>query len=185
MKGSMFSTEIAEPYAQALMSLAQSNHTTDRLGDEIRDLLNLLDDSPELQGFIANPIFQEEDKKPILRRILGEDASPYLVNFLMLLVDKNRIIFLQEIGEQYLALLRKLNNTVLAKVTSATELNEEQRQAVSEKVKALTGAQGVELKLAVDPDLIGGVTIEVGSQAFDASIRGQLRRIGYSLGIAA
>ena len=109
----------------------------------------------------------------------------YSLNFIMLLVDKRRIIFLEEICQQYLTLLRKLTNTVLAEVTSARELNDRQLQAVSDKIKELTGVQGVEVKTKIDPDLIGGVTIKVGSQVFDASLRGQLRRISLSLGSAA
>ena len=112
---------------------------------------------------------------------MGSDANPYLVNFMMLLVDKRRIVFLEPIVEQYLDLLRKLNETVLAEVTSATELNEEQQQNLVEKVKAIANARDVELKTSVDPDLIGGVIIKVGSKVIDASLRGQLRRISISL----
>jgi F-type H+-transporting ATPase subunit delta len=181
MKGSLFTTEIAEPYVQALMSVAQAHDLANAFGDELRSLLALLEASQELRACIGNPVIQEADKKALLRRIMGEQANPYLLNFLMLLVDKRRIAFLEEICRQYLELLRKLNNTVLAEITVATELNEQQQQAVSDKVKALTGAQAVELKTTVDPDLIGGVIIRVGSQIFDASLRGQLRRIGLSL----
>ncbi|WP_013325415.1 ATP synthase F1 subunit delta [Gloeothece verrucosa] len=183
MKGSSLGTEIAEPYAQALMSVSQSNNLTERFGEEIRSLLELLDNSPELQEFLSNPVFGESSKKEILARILGEGTHPYLQNFVKLLVDKRRIVFLKAVGEQYLALLRQLTNTVLAEAISATELNDDQRQAVIEKVKSLTGAQSVELKTSVNPDLIGGVIIKVGSQIFDASIRGQLRRISLSLGV--
>jgi F-type H+-transporting ATPase subunit delta len=182
MKGSAFGSEVAEPYAQALMSVAQSNDAIDRFGDDLRSLLNLIESSQDLREFLANPIVKEPVKKEVLRRVAGEDSHPYLVNFLMLLVDKRRVIFLEKICEQYLELLRKLKNVVLAEVSSATELNDSQRQAVADKVKALTGAQAVELKTKVDSDLIGGVVIKVGSQVFDASLRGQLRRIGYSLG---
>ena len=61
-------------------------------------------------------------------------------------------------------------------------MNDGQRQAIVEKVKTLTGAAGVELQTKVEPDLIGGVIVKVGSQVFDSSLRGQLRRIGLSLG---
>jgi F-type H+-transporting ATPase subunit delta len=183
MKGSAFGTEVAEPYAQALMAVAQSNDMTDRFGDDIRALIDLIESSQDLSEFLANPVVKEPDKKAVLRRIAG-DSHPYLVNFLMLLVDKRRVIFLEKICEQYLELLRKLKNAVLAEVVSATELNEQQRQAVSDKVRALTGAQAVELKTKIDPDLIGGVIIKVGSQVYDASLRGQLRRIGYSISSA-
>ncbi|MEM8777750.1 MAG: ATP synthase F1 subunit delta [Cyanobacteria bacterium P01_G01_bin.49] len=182
MKGSLLSTEIAEPYAQALMSLAESNNITEPIGDNCRAILELLEDSPDLQNFISSPVIKEEDKRAVLNRILGDEIHHYLRNFVMLLVDKRRITFLEEVCQQYLALLRKLTNTVLAEVTASTELNDEQRQAVNEKIKALTGAQSVEMKTKNDPEIIGGVIIKVGSQIFDASLRGQLRRISVSLG---
>lgn len=185
MKGSLLSTEIAEPYAQALMSLAESHNLTESVGQSCRDILTLLEESSELRQFISSPVMKDEDKRAILNRILGDDVSQYFRNFLMLLIDKRRIIFLEEICQQYLALLRKLTNTVLAEVTSSTELSEDQQNAVTEKVKALTGAESVEMKAGVDPDLIGGVIIKVGSQVFDASLRGQLRRISVSLGAAS
>lgn len=180
----LLSTEIAEPYAQALMSVAQSHHLLEGLGEDIRSLLDLLEDSPELRDFIGNPVIQNKDKKAVLRRIVGGETSPYLLNFLMLLVDKGRAIFLEKICQQYLELLRQQTNTVLAEVTSAAELTDEQRHTVSNKVKELTGAQAVELKTSIDSDLIGGLVIRVGSQVFDLSLRGQLRRLSFNLGSA-
>ncbi|MEC4984837.1 MAG: ATP synthase F1 subunit delta [Oscillatoria sp. PMC 1068.18] len=185
MKKSLVSAEIVEPYAEALMSLAQQRDLTESFGEQIRSLLDLLENSSELNEFLSNPVVEDENKKAVVRRISGEEFDPLLMNFLMLLVDKRRIIFLEEICQQYLELLRKLNNAVLAEVSSAAELNDAQKQAVSEKVKTMTGASSVELKTKIDPDLIGGVIIRVGSQVLDASIRGQLRRIGLSLNSAA
>jgi F-type H+-transporting ATPase subunit delta len=100
---------------------------------------------------------------------------------LMLLVDKKRISVLAAICKQYLAILRQLNQTVLAEVISAVPLNETQEQAVKEKVIAMTNAQEVELEKKVDTELIGGVIIKVGSQVIDASLRGQLRRLSLRL----
>ncbi len=185
MKGSLLNSEIAEPYAQALMSLAKERDLSEDFGSACRSLVDLLADSEDLNNFISSPVVKDEDKKAVLRQILGEQANPYLMNFLMLLVDKRRIVFLAPICQQYLALLRQMTNTVLAEVISARELSEEQFQAVSQKVKELTSANSVELKTSIDPDLIGGVIIRVGSQVFDASLRGQLRRISLSLGGAA
>jgi F-type H+-transporting ATPase subunit delta len=180
MKGSAFGSEVAEPYAQALMSLAQTSDLTDRFGDDIRAFLNLIENSQDLRDFLANPVVKEPVRKEVLRQIAG-DSHPYFINFLMLLVDKRRAIFLEKVCQQYLELLRKLKNIVLAEVSSATELSDRQRQEVVEKVKALVNAQDVELQTKVDPELIGGVVIKVGSQVFDASLKGQLRRIGYNL----
>ena len=182
---SIVSAQVVEPYAEALMSVAQSNSLVEQFGDTIRSLLNAITEVPELRSFLENPLIKAEDKKAVIRRVVGEEANNYLLNFLRLLVDRRRIIFIEAIGQKYLELQRQLNNTVLAEVTSAVELSEEQKQSVSTKVKELTGAQGVELRTKIDPGLIGGVIIKVGSQVFDASLRGQLRRISVNLTSAA
>ncbi|HEY9668904.1 MAG TPA: ATP synthase F1 subunit delta, partial [Coleofasciculaceae cyanobacterium] len=90
-------------------------------------------------------------------------------------------LFVEGIAKQYQSLLRQLKQTVLAEVTSAVELTEAQQQAVREKVMAMTSAHQVDLETKIDPDLIGGVIIKVGSQVIDASLRGQLRRLGLRL----
>ncbi|WP_414752429.1 ATP synthase F1 subunit delta [Anabaena sp. CCY 9910] len=180
MTSKVANTEVAQPYAQALLSIAQSKSLTEEFGTDARTLLNLLAENQQLRNFIDNPFIAAENKKALIKQILSE-ASPYLRNFLLLLVDKRRIFFLEEILQQYLALLRQLNQTVLAEVTSAVALTEDQQQAVKEKVLALTKARQVELATKVDSDLIGGVIIKVGSQVIDSSIRGQLRRLSLRL----
>lgn len=181
MSGTLINSEVGEPYAQALMSLAQQRDLTNQFGETFRALESLLLESKEFKDFVLNPVIKGEDKKAVLKQVLGSDANPYLVNFMMLLVDKRRIVFLEPIVEQYLSLLRKLNQTVLAEVVSATELSDSQKQSIIEKVKAIADARDVELKTSIDSDLIGGVIIKVGSKVIDASIRGQLRRISISL----
>jgi F-type H+-transporting ATPase subunit delta len=163
------------------LSIAQSKNLTEEFGEDARTLLNLLSENQQLQNFIDNPFIAAENKKALITQILGEGANPYLRNFLLLLVDKRRIFFLEQILKQYLALLRQLNQTVLAEVTSAVELTQEQQQAVKEKVLAFTKARQVELETKVDSELIGGVIIKVGSQVIDSSIRGQLRRLSLRL----
>lgn len=182
MKGTLYSSEIAEPYAQALMAVAQQKNLTEAFGDDMRALLTLLAESPDFAAMLASPVVSDADKKSVLRSVMGNDANVNFVNFLMLVVDKRRIVFLAAIAEQYLSLLRQLTNTVLAEVTSALKLTDNQKDQVREKVKQLTGAQAVELSTNVDPDILGGIVIKVGSQVFDSSLRGQLRRVGMSLG---
>lgn len=184
MKGSLLSAQVLEPYAEALMSLAQSDNLIDRFGEDASSLLELLKNSEDLELFLTSPVVQETDKKAVLRQIGGDQVHPYMINFLMILVERRRIQFLEGILKQFQTQLRKLKQTIVAEVTSAIELTDAQRQSVSEKVKAMTNAHEVELDTNIDPDLIGGVIIKVGSQVIDASLRGQLRRIGLSLGRA-
>lgn len=181
MKGSLLSGEIAEPYARALMDVAQSTNSTDALGEQVRGLVALMEESPQLRDFVGNPIVDADAKKAVLRRVLGEQDNSYLGNFLMLLVDKRRIGLVDKILEQFLALLRELNKTALAEVTAAKELSEEQKQQIIDRVKVMASTDSVEIKTAVDPDLIGGVIIKVGSQVVDASVRGQLRQMAQRL----
>ena len=178
---SVIAGEIVEPYAAALMSLAKSKELTERFAEDIRSLINIMDESPELKQFMGNPVIKTEDKKAVVKRIVENQVDPYMRNFLMLLIDRGRIIFLEQIGKQYLALLRELNKTVLAEVTSTVELNEDQKNTVRERVKLMTNARAVEIETKIDPSLLGGVIIKIGSQIIDSSLQGQLRRIGISL----
>jgi F-type H+-transporting ATPase subunit delta len=181
MKGSVVSGEILEPYAEALMSVAQSQNLLDKFGEDVRALLSLLETSPELKEFLGNPIAKPEAKKAVLQQVAGEQIHPYMANFLKLLVDRRRILFLEGICQQFQVLLRQLSKTVLAEVTSAVELTDEQKNAIAGKVREISSAERVELDTKIDPDLIGGVIIKIGSQVLDTSLRGQLRRIGIAL----
>ncbi|MEQ8973000.1 MAG: ATP synthase F1 subunit delta [Coleofasciculus sp. C1-SOL-03] len=181
MKGSSFSAEVVEPYAEALMAVAQEHNLVDKFGEDVAALLDTLNESEELQQFLGNPIIKAEDKKAVLEQLSGEQIHPYMVNFLKILVDRRRILFLADICRQYQALLRELKQAVLAQVISTVELNDDQKQAVRQKVLSMTNAQDVDIETQIDADLLGGVIIKVGSQVVDASLRGQLRRIGVSL----
>jgi F-type H+-transporting ATPase subunit delta len=174
-------SEVIVPYAQALMSVAKAHDLTERIGEDVSLLLNLLEQSDDLRTFLASPIVKADSKKAVLQRIVAEEIHPYTLNVLMLLVDKGRVSFLEGVCKQYQTLLRELNQTVLAEVSSAVELTDAQKDTVRQKVIEMTGAQRVELNARIDPNLIGGVIIKVGSQVIDASLRGQLRRIGVRL----
>lgn len=178
---SVMTEQVAQPYAQALMSVARNNNLTEQFGEDVRALINLLRESEPLRNFIANPFITPEDKKAVLGRVIGDGVNPNMRNFLMLLVDRRRIALLDGICQEYLVLLRQLNQTVLAEVISAAELTEAQQQAVRDKVVSMTNARMVELEVKIDSNLIGGVIIKVGSQVIDASIRGQLRRLSLRL----
>ena len=181
MKDSKMTSEVALPYAKALMDVAQAHQVTDQIGSEVGDLLVLLENSDELKTFLANPVLDTEAKKAVLRQISEGQVIPFLLNFLMILVDRNRVMFLEDVLSQYQVLLRALNRTVLADVTAAVELSEAQHSQIQERVKQLTGASSVDLAVTIDPSLLGGVIVKVGSQVIDASLRTQLRRIGMQL----
>lgn len=177
-------SEVAAPYAQALLSVAKSKDSVDAISDNAAELLNLLKESEDLSTFLANPIANDDAKKGVINKVMGEGTNPQMKNFLLLLVDKGRIYLLEPILQQFQALVREIRQTVLAEVISAIELTDEQKETVRQKVQGMTDAKAVELETSVDPELMGGVIIQIGSQVLDASIRGQLRRIGLQLGVS-
>jgi F-type H+-transporting ATPase subunit delta len=179
---SSITSEIAEPYAKALMSIADSQDLVDRLGEDVVALRQLLAESAELKQFLDSPLVKATDKKGVLQRVLGDSVHAYTLNFLMLLVDRGRVLFLSDVCRSFQALLRARKQTVLAQVTSTIALTPEQQQTIVDRVKSMTDAREVEIETTIDPDIIGGIIVKVGSQFIDASIRGQLRRIAISLG---
>ncbi|MFM7471964.1 MAG: F0F1 ATP synthase subunit delta [Nodosilinea sp. LVE1205-7] len=185
MKDTTTTTSITMPYAQALIEVAQASQVVDQIGAEVGDLLSGLEGSQDLREFLANPLLNPEAKKSVLRQVVGEQVNPILLNFLMVLVDRNRIAFLDSALRQYQALLRDLNQTVLADVTAAIELSDQQRSQIKDQVINFTGARNVELSVGIDPSLLGGLIIKVGSQVIDASLRTQLRRIAIQLATVA
>lgn len=181
MRGSLDVADLCEPYAQAMMAVAKDRNLTERFGEDAAFARSLLRTSDDLQAFLENPIVTDDDKKAVLQKLTGDRVDDTFANFLRLLVDRKRIAFLDGILRRYQALLRELTRTVLAEVTAASDLSDEQRQAIDQRVKVFTGAERVELDVQVDPDLIAGVIVRVGSQVIDSSLRGQLRRIAFSL----
>lgn len=174
-------SQLFDPYAEALMAIAREQGLEDRFGEDAALFRSTLAASADLRQLLENPTLFSSQKKAVLNQVFGSSVHPTVLNFLNLLVDRNRIAFLDGIADRYQALLRQLRNVVRADVTSAVPLTETQVQVITDKVKQLTGAAGVEIESQVDADLLGGVIIKVGSQVLDASLRGQLKRISISL----
>jgi F-type H+-transporting ATPase subunit delta len=181
MKDSVLGSVVLNPYVDALMSLAQSQNLVDDFGTNCADLAKMLEESPDLREILANPIVKIADKKAILAKIVGETVHPMMSNFLMILVDRRRIGYLDGICARYQAALRKLKGIVLAEVTSAVALTDAQTKSVSDRVQAMTSATGVEIVATIDPSIIGGVIIKIGSQVIDSSLRAEIRRLGLSI----
>jgi F-type H+-transporting ATPase subunit delta len=181
MKDSAMGSVVLTPYADALMSLAQSQNLVDEFGDNCAALLGLLDESPELTQILANPIVKIADKKAILGNIVTDKVHPFMSNFLMILVDRRRIGYLEGICKRYQATLRDLKGIVLAEVTSAVALTDAQTQSIRDRVQGMTSSNSVEIVTKIDPEIIGGVIIKVGSQVMDSSLRAEIRRLGLSI----
>ena len=175
-------SKVAEPYAEALLDLATSNDTLKETTNDMNIVSQFLTNSSDLKKFLGNPLITRDAKKNVVKDILGEQIGGNTLKFLLLLVDRNRISVLDSIAQKFLELSYKQDSIEIAKITSSIQLSAEQQKAIAEKLKVLTGAKQIKLALKIDPHLIGGFTIEIGSKMIDTSIRGQLRQISALIG---
>ena len=174
--------KVAEPYAEALLDLAVSNDALKETTNDINIVSQFLANSNDLKKFLGNPLITRTAKKTVVKDILGEQIGSSTLKFLLLLVDRNRIQVLESIAQKFLELSYKQESIEIAKITSSIQLSAQQQKEIAEKLKVITGAKQIKLALKVDPQLIGGFTIEIGSKMIDTSIRGQLKQISTLLG---
>ncbi len=172
---------IATPYAEALLQIADQRSETEQVAAQARELLAIWHGSPELRQALGSPVLEPEAKKGAVVSLFEGQVTPGLLNLLKLLADRQRIGLLDAILDRFLVLYREQRGIALARVSSASPLSEEQQQALHAKVKAVAGTENVEFDLHVDPSLIGGFVVSVGSQVIDASLAGQVRRLGLAL----
>ena len=175
-------SKVAGPYAEALLDLAKSNDSLKETTNDMNIVSQFLLNSSDLKKFLSNPLVTREAKKNVVKDILGEQISSNTLKFLLLLVERNRIQVLESIAQKFLELSYKQDSIEIAKITSSIQLSADQQKEIAEKLKKITGAKQIKLALKVDPQLIGGFTIEIGSKMIDTSIRGQLKKISALLG---
>ena len=177
-------SKVAEPYAEALLELAKSNDSLKETTNNMNIVSQFLANSSDLKTFLENPFIAKDAKKNVIKDILGEQIDGSILKFLFLLIDRSRIESLESIAQKFLELSYKQESIEVAKITSSVQLSTEQQKELAEKLKIIVGAKQIKLALKVDPQLIGGFTIEIGSRMIDTSIRGQLKEISYLLGAA-
>ena len=168
-------------YAQALFELAEQGAALEAVEADLKGLKSLRDESPELRRLLSSPTFTNEDKGKGLGAI-AEKAGfhPLTRKFLGLLAANARASALPAVITAYERLAAAHRGAVAAEVTSALPLNKTQLKAIA---KALTEALGKdpELTARVDPSILGGLRVRVGSRLFDASLKSRLDSLKFAL----
>ncbi len=172
---------ITTPYAEAFLQVSASLKEVDKVVDQAKDILALWKECPELSEAMSSPVLEVEAKKAALEKLFGKQVTPSFLNLLKLLADRQRIGFLDSVLERLLELYREQRNIALVTITSASDLNDEQESELLKKVQTVAGTENLEVNLLVDPELIGGFVVNVGSKVIDASLAGQIRRLGLAL----
>tara|TARA_B100000700_G_C14604525_1_gene650682 strand:+ start:92 stop:640 length:549 start_codon:yes stop_codon:yes gene_type:complete len=172
---------ITTPYAEAFLQVAESRNEVDEIVEQTKSILKLWNECPEFSQAMTSPVLEVEAKKSALEKIFAKEVTPSFLNLLKLLADRQRIGILNSVLDRLLELYREQRNIALATVTSASPLNESQQDELLKKIQSVAGTDNLEINLEVDPDLIGGFIVKVGSKVIDASLSGQVRRLGLAL----
>ena len=175
--------EIARVYASALFAAAKEKGKLDVIREQLGQFADALADNRELQLFFFSPYFSSAEKREGLGRAIS-DAEPELVNFLELLIEKHRMPVLFRIRRQFDSLWDKENKRLGVTVTSAVELDPQIAERIGKEIEQQTG-NTVELQSRVDPDILGGLVVQVGNMVLDTSIRNRLEKLRKSVAKAA
>jgi ATP synthase F1 delta subunit len=175
--------EAARVYAEALFDVAKDKGKLDAVRDELAQFADAVDGNRELQVFFFSPYFSSAEKVAGLKRAVS-NADAELVNFLELLVEKQRMPEIFRIRRQLDELWKQENRRIDVTVTSAVTLEPAVVEKVGEEIERQTG-QKVELSSRVDAEILGGIVLQVGNKVLDASIRSRLEKLRKSVAQAA
>jgi F-type H+-transporting ATPase subunit delta len=175
--------EIARVYAEALFDSAKKAKKLDAIHEQLGEFADALAGNREMQLFFFSPYFSSAEKEEGLDKAL-DGAEPELANFLKLLIEKHRMPVIFRIRRNLDALWAKENKRLGVTVTSAVELDPEVVEQIGKEIEKQTG-QTVELQSRVDPNVIGGLVLQVGNMVLDASVKNRLDKLRRSVAAAA
>jgi F-type H+-transporting ATPase subunit delta len=167
--------EIAAVYARSLFEVAQDQDKLDEIRDQLGAFADALSETRELQVFFFSPYFSTAEKEDGLHRVVS-DADPAIVNFLELLIEKHRMPVLLRIRAIFDQLWEEENKLLPVSITSAVELDEAIVEQLGDRIAEQTDRK-VELSAHVDPDILGGIVVQVGNSVLDASVRNRLEQL--------
>jgi len=172
-----YNTILAQRYAKAVFTLANTQNVLDKIDNDFIQLRELLLLSPQLQKVIHAPIISCQNKQNIFEKILKKQGCCSLTKqFIAVLIKKGRIGALIQIIDAYVDLLREHRGEVVAEVIVASKL---QKSRIDELTKILNKALGkkIILKIKEDKKILGGLVVKIGSKMLDGSISGKLTKL--------
>jgi F-type H+-transporting ATPase subunit delta len=175
--------EIANVYARSLFEVAVENSILDEIHDQLGEFADALEENKDLQIFFYAPYFSSEEKKEGISKVVS-GADERFVRFLELLAERHRMPAIHRIRKAFDELWAQERRLLPVEVTSAVELDQETLDGLGRRIEEQTGRH-VELSSKVDPNVIGGLVLQVGNMILDASIRNRLERLRKEVAKAA
>jgi F-type H+-transporting ATPase subunit delta len=166
-------------YARALFQAAQGADRVDAVAGDLAALAQAMEDVPELRAFLRNPQIEPSGKGEVLEQLAAE-GDELVRNFVRLVAEKGRAGELPEISAELDALVAQAQNRLTVELTTSYALSDEEAASIVRTIEKASG-RTVEATRAVDPELIGGIVLQIGSHRADGSVRGRLERLRHEL----
>ncbi|WP_443936648.1 ATP synthase F1 subunit delta [Pedobacter sp. MW01-1-1] len=173
----MSEIKVASRYAKSLIDLAVENNGLEAAFNDMVLFDKVVDNTPELEAILKNPIVPLDKKTGILKGIFADKVSPLTITFFNVVVSKGRSAVLYATSKQFIQQYNALKGIVTADVTSATALSADAKAQIVETVKKELNANQVIINEKVNEKLIGGFILKVGDRQFDASIASGLNKL--------
>jgi F-type H+-transporting ATPase subunit delta len=168
-------TTASRRYAEAAFELAQRDDALDTWAKELSTAAQLLGDE-RVRRIVEDPSRPIVERRGLIDKLLGRRVSEPVRRLVALLVERRRLELLPGVAADYAELLKRHRGIVTATVTSAAPLTKDETSALEERLRQMTSAE-VELNPVIDESLIGGLTVRIGDELIDASVRGRLERL--------
>ena len=169
-------------YARALFESAREADRVNAVAGDLAAIAAAMDEVPELRAFLRNPQIDPAGKADVLAQI-AVDADELVGNFVRLVAAKGRAGELQEISVELDALVAQAENRLSVELTTSYELSDEEAKSIVATIEKASG-RTIEATRTVDPSIIGGIVLQIGSHLADGSVRGRLERLRHELATA-
>lgn len=163
-------------YAESLLQLANEVGQAEPIGQELADLVILWKAEPLFAAMMSSAAIDDDSRRESLKRIFTGKLSTLTLNLLLVLNDKHRSNILPAVSDTYQRKLAVQLGRQSAFVTTAVPLDDAHRDRIKAEVRRLTGKEP-EIFSKVDPDLLGGLTLQIGDKLYDTSVRRRLRKL--------
>ncbi|MCJ7664610.1 MAG: ATP synthase F1 subunit delta [Desulfobacterales bacterium] len=173
----MINRKIARRYAKALMNIGQEDGNYDTYWEELDAFTSLFQREEQLREVLRNPTCTVPRRQAIIKEIGTRlRLSPVTSNFLQLLVDKDRMMYLPDITALYRELVDEAAGRARVHLVTAHDLAKKKIEELTHGLQALVG-KTVIMEVETDPSLIGGVVARIGDTVYDGSVKTQLKRL--------
>ena len=175
--GTTIISGMAGRYANALFQLARDNNQLDEVAKDLNGFQAMLDESDDLSNLVESPVYSTgEQEKAITALLAKSDFTKTTVNFFHVITQNRRLAHIESIIRGYQGLLAEHRGEVSAEATSAAPLSDEQQEKLRATLKDIAG-RDIELITKVDPSILGGLIVKIGSRQIDDSLRTKLNNM--------